>query len=639
MAIQEPAADTFPKLLLVHAQQRAQKPAIREKSRGIWRSLTWQQLSNDTAALAFALSARGLKRGGYAALLGDNRPRLYTAMCAIHSLGAVAVPLFQDASAEELVAPIKSAKVTHVFVENQEQADKILKILPQCPSISCIVYDKDRGMRHYKQPQLVSFASLTEEGAKAGNKDWLTKEVALGSSQDAAFLFQTSGATGPAKNALFTHEALIDRARVVAAAENLSDSDVAMAYLSPGWIGQTAFSYVQPMVVGYCVCCPESSDTMLADMREMGPTYFLATPRVLDALLSQMSMRAEDTSAINKALYRICIRSAQRINSGKGSVVDRIVSLLGSVLIYGPMRDILGMSKIRVAFAAGDAIGPELMAYFRALGVNLKQLYGSTETGFFVSMQRDGEVRPGTVGAALDGVEMKFGADREILVRSAGLFKEYQGDAAATKQALDADGWFHTGDAGYVGEDGDLRIIDRVKNIGALKNGSPFAPRVIENKLKFSSFIKEAIVFGNARDKVCALVDIDASAASRWADLQSITYTGYADLASRDEVYGLISREISKVNADLATDPALAGNQIHRFAIVRKELNANDGLLTRTGKLRRNAIAEKYKALIDGMYEGRGEARIADSSADATNSNITIGDATVSASAPSRKAA
>lgn len=642
MAIQEAVADTFPKLLLLHAQQRAQKPAIREKSRGIWRTLTWQQLSNDAAAIAFALSARGLKRGGYAALLGDNRPRLYTAMSAIHSLGAVAVPLFQDASAEELVAPIQSAKVTHVFAENQEQVDKILKILPQCPSISCIVYDKDRGMRHYRQPQLVSFSALVEEGAKTGNKDWLAKEVALGNGKDAAFLFQTSGTTGPAKNVLLTHDALIDRARIVASAENLSDSDVALAYLSPGWIGQNAFSYVQPMVVGYTVCCPESSDTMLTDMREIGPTYFLATPRVLDTLLTQVSLRAEDAGGINLALYRLCTRAAQRVASGNdASLADRIVSMLGGALIYGPMRDVLGMSKIRVAYAAGDAVGPQLQTYFRALGVNLKQLYGSTETGFIVALQRNGNVKPGAVGTAVDGVELKLTPEREILVRSPGLFKEYFGDQAATKSAVNADGWFHTGDAGYVGQDGELHIIDRMKNIGTLKNGSPFAPRAIENKLKFSSFIKEAIVFGNARDKVCALVDIDVSAVSRWADLQSITYTGYADLASREEVYDLISREISRVNAELASDPALAGCQVHRFAIIRKELNANDGLLTRTGKLRRHAIAEKYKALIDGMYEGSGEVHVADDSAhaDAAISNIKISDATVSATAQSRKAA
>ncbi len=643
MVKENSGADTFPKLLLQHAKERPDRPAVREKSRGIWRTLTWRQLGDEVAAIAAALSARGLKRGGYAALVGDNRPRFYAAMSAIQALGAVAVPLYQDASAEEMISPIKGAEVTHVFAENQEQVDKILKILPQCPSVRCIIYDKDRGMRHYKQAQLVSYAALLEEGkAQAAGGDWFAKEVAQGNGNDLAFLFLTSGSSGPAKSVLLTHAALIDRARVAASAEQLSDRDVAMAYLSPGWIGQNLFSYVQPMLVGYCVCCPESSDTMLADMREMGPTYFLATPRVLDTLFTQVSLRAEDAGRLNRALYRLCMNSAQRVASGKGvSVGDRIVSMLGGFLIYGPMRDVLGMSKIRVAYAAGDAVGPELLTYFRALGVNLKQLYGSTETGFFVAMHRNGEVKAGTVGAAADGVELKFTPERELLLRSPGLFKEYYGDKVATSQAVDAEGWFYTGDAGYIGDDGHLHIIDSVKNIGALKDGSLFAPRIIENKLKFCPYIKEAVVFGSGSDKVCALIDIDVAAVSRWADLQSITYTGYADLASGKEVYGLISKAISGINAELASDPALAGCQIHRFAIVRKELNANDGLLTRTGKLRRGAIAERYKALIDGMFSGRSEVRLDDGGAHSgeISPNIEIGEAKLSSSIKSRKAA
>lgn len=564
-------------------------------------------------------------------------------MAAIQSLGAVAVPLYQDASAEELVAPIQDAKVTHVFAENQEQVDKILKILPKCPSITCIVYDKDRGMRHYAQPQLVSYTALAEEGKpRAADREWFAREIAQGDARDTAFLFLTSGTTGPAKSVLLSHGALIDRARVAADTEQLKDTDVAMAYLSPGWIGQNLFSYVQPMVVGYSVCCPESSDTMLTDMREIGPTYFLATPRVLDALLTQMSLRAEDAGGVNLALYRMCVGAAQRVASGRGaSLADRIVSQLGGVLIYGPMRDVLGMSKIRVAYVAGDAVGPELLTYFRALGVNLKQLYGSTETGFIVALQRNGNVKLGAVGTAVDGVELKFTPERELLVRSPGLFKEYYGDQAATKSAVSADGWFRTGDAGYVGKDGELHIIDRVKNIGALKDGSLFAPRVIENKLKFSQYIREAVVFGSGRDKVCALIDMDFAAVSRWADLQSITYTGYADLASREEVYDLISRAISGVNAELASDPELSGSQVHRFAIVRKEFHANDGLLTRTGKLRRSLIEERYKPLIDGMYAGQMSVRVDGDAGfgETASSEIKIGDAKLSAASKTRKVA
>lgn len=612
MAIDEVERDTFPKLLVQHAQVRGGRPAIREKSRGIWRTMSWRDLSEEAAALAGALSARGLQRGAHVALVGDNRPRLYAAMCAVQWLGAVAVPLYQDAMAEEMVFLMQQAEVTHVFAENQEQVDKLLEILPRCPTVGCIVYDEDRGMRHYKQPQLVSYAALLQQGQElaASKREFLQAELARGKAQDVAFLFFTSGTTGPAKGVVLTHASLIDRARVAAAAEGLSDSDVAMAYLPPGWIGQNLFSYVQPMVVGYCICCPESSETMLADMREMAPTYFLAPPRVLEALLTQVSMRIEDAGGFNRALYRRCMALAHRVGarilSGEPvSLADRLRYAASDLLIYGPLRDVLGLSKVRVAYTAGDAIGPDLMMFFRALGINLKQLYGSTETGFFVAMQRDGQVKPDTVGPAAQGVELSFTPQREILVRSPGLFKEYHRDPETTARAKNPEGWFHTGDAGYLGDDGHLRIIDRLANVGALNDGTLHAPKLLENKLKFSAYIREAVAFGDGRDKVCVFVDIDGATVGRWADKQNIAYTGHADLASRDEVYALIAGCIAEVNAALASEPALAKSQIHRFVILHKELDADDGVLTRTGKLRRGAIAERYRLLIDGLYEGR----------------------------------
>lgn len=645
MAI-EAGQDTFPKLLLHHSGQRGERPAIREKSRGIWRTMTWRDLADEAAALAAALSARGLQRGAHVALVGDNRPRLYAAMCAAQWLGAIAVPLYQDASAEEMVSPIQNAEITHIFAENQEQVDKLLEILPRCPTIRCIVYDKDRGMRHYTQPQLVSYAALLQQGRElvASKHDFLQAEAARGTGQDAAFLFFTSGTTGPAKGVVLTHASLIDRARMVAATEGLTDTDVAMAYLPPGWIGQNLFSYIQPMVVGYCVCCPESSDTMLADMREVGPTCFLATPRVLEALLTQVSIRVEDTGGFNQALYRHGIAVAQRVSARKlaGETVsmgDRLSAMACGLLIYAPLRDMLGMGRVRVAYTAGDAIAPDLLMFFRALGINLKQLYGSTETGFFVAMPRDGQVKPDTVGPAAEGVELMFTPQREILVRSPGLFKEYHRDPETTVQARNAEGWFHTGDAGYLDDDGHLRIIDRMTNVGALNDGTPVAPKLLENKLKLLTYIKESVAFGDGRDMVCVLVDIDATAVSRWADKQAISYTGHADLASREEVYELIAGCIAKVNAQL--ESTLAKSQIHRFAILQTELNADDGALTRTGKLRRDVIAERYRPLVDAMYEGRTDVPVKSEGghADIASSDIKIRDAKVFASGPARRAA
>ena len=639
MAIEKAEADTFPKLLLHHSRQRGERPALREKKRGIWRTVTWRELADEAAALAAALSARGVQRGAHVAFVGDNRPRLYTAMCAAHWLGAVAVPFYQDATADEMVSPVQSAEISHIFAENQEQVDKLLEILPRCPAVRSIVYDKDRGMRHYNRPELVSYDALLQQGRElaAAKSGFLQDEAARGSRQDAAFLFFTSGTTGPAKGVVLTHGALIDRAQVAAATESLKDTDVAMAYLPPGWIGQNLFSYIQPMVVGYCVCCPESSETMLADMREMGPTYFLATPRVLEALLTQVSMRMEDTGGFNQRLYRAGMAVAHRIEAGKTvSLSERLIAAACNFLIYGPLRDVLGMSNVRVAFTAGDAAAPALVTFFRALGINLKQLYGSTETGFFVAMQRDGQVKPDTVGPVADGVELKFTEQREILVRSPGLFKEYHRDPQKTAQARNADGWFHTGDAGYLGDDGHLRIIDRMKYIGALKDGSPFAPKLLENKLKFIPYIKEAVAFGDGRDKVCALIDIDMAAVGRWADKRSISYTGHADLASQDEVYGLIADCIVNVNTDLAQEPALAKSQIHRFVILHGELSADDGVLTRTGKLRRGVIAERHRALVDAMYDGSTQVSV---DVEGGHADIKIRDAKVVTSGQIRSAA
>jgi len=624
MAVEDAGLDTFPKLLLHHAKQRGGRPAIREKSRGIWRTMTWGDLAGEVTALAGALSARGLQRGMHVALVGDNRPRLYAAMCAAQWLGAVAVPLYQDAGAEEMAVPIQRSSATHVFAENQEQVDKLLEILPKCPSVRCIVYDEDRGMRHYKHPQLASYADLVEEGRSlaTSKREHLLAEALRGGGPDPASLFFTSGTTGPAKGVVLTHASLIDRARVSVAAESLNDRDIVMAYLPPGWVGQNLFGYAQSLVAGYCFCCPESSETMLSDMREMGPTYFLAPPRVLEALLTQVTLRVEDAGGISQALYRRAMALARRVGARilSGEPVglgDRLGYWIYNLLIYGPLRDVLGMSRVRAAYAAGDAIEPELLLFFRSIGVNLKQLYGSTETGVFVAMQRDGEVRPDTVGPAAPGVELKISAQREILVRSAGLFKEYHHDRAATVQAHNAEGWFRTGDAGSLDQDGHLRVIDRMTNLGTLSDGSPYSPRLLENKLKFLPYIKEAVAFGDGRDRVCVLVDIDFAVVSKWADRRSISYTGHADLASLPEIYELIAEGVGEVNAGLAQDAGLAKTQIHRFLILHKELDADDGLLTRTGTLRRGVIAERFRPLVDAMYEGRASVHFGfDASAD-----------------------
>jgi long-chain acyl-CoA synthetase len=612
MSIDIGTLDTFPKLLMHHARVRGALPAIREKDLGIWQTWTWHEFAEEVRALACALADQGLKRGDHMALVGDNRPRVYAAMCAAQCLGAIPVPLYQDAAAAEMAFPIQNAQIEHALAEDQEQVDKLLEILPRCPTLKHICYDEPRGLRYYTQPELASYDALLEAGRAALKRDpaFLESEIAKGRGADTAAMFFTSGTTGTPKGVVLTHHALIDRAKAAAELEGLDDRDVVLAYLPPAWIGQNIFSYAQPFVTGYCICCPESAETVMTDMREIGPTYYFAPPRVLEALLTQVSIRMEDAGAVKRWLYRNFMDVARRVGGAlldgePVGALDRLVYWMGDVLVYGPLRNVLGMSRVRVAYTAGEAIGPDLFKFYRSIGINLKQLYGSTETSVFVCVQPNGQVKSDTVGPAVPGVELKFTPERELLIRSPGLFKEYYKNPQATLEAKDREGWFHTGDAGYFDPDGHVKIIDRVKDVGKLADGTLFAPKYLENKLKFFPTIQEAVTFGHGRDRVCAFINIDAEAVGNWAEKRHMPYSGYVDLASRDEVYTLVRECIEQVNADLAREPEVANSQIHRFLILHKILDADDEELTRTRKVRRGFVAEKYATLVEALYGGK----------------------------------
>ena len=609
--------DTFPKLLMHHAQVRGERPAIREKDLGIWQTWTWKQFADEARYLACGLAEQGLKRGDHMALVGANRPRIYAAVAAAQCLGAIPVPLYQDAAAAEMAFPIQNAEIEHALAEDQEQVDKLLEILPQCPTLRHICYDDPRGLRHYAQRELMSYDKLIQLGREAYRRDpaFIESEIAKGSGADTAALFFTSGTTGVPKGVVLTHHNLIERSRAVADWEGITDRDVVLAFMPPAWIGQNIFSYAQPLVAGYCICCPESAETVTTDMREIGPTYYFAPPRVFEALLTQVSVRMDDASALKRAIYHYFMEVAQRVGErimeGKPvHLAERALYWAGDLLVYGPLRNVLGMSRIRIAYTGGEAIGPDLFVFYRSIGVNLKQLYGSTETSVFVCIQPNDKVKPDTVGPAVPGVELKFTPERELLIRSPGLFKEYYKNPQATMEAKDAEGWFHTGDAGYIDADGHLKIIDRAKDVGALVDGTLFAPKYLENKLKFFPYIKEAVCFGDGRDKVCAFINIDMEAVGNWAEKRNMPYSGYVDLALRDEVYAMLRECVEKVNADLAREPEIANSQIHRFLVLHKELDADDEELTRTRKVRRRFIAEKYATLVDALYGGKGSVHI-----------------------------
>ena len=604
--------DTFPKLLLHHARVRGTRPAIREKDLGIWQTWTWQEFADEVRLLACGFAEEGLVRGQHVALVSDNRPRLYAAMCAVQCLGGIPVPLYQDAVAGEMAFPIQNAEIRLAFAEDQEQVDKLLEILPQCPTLRRIFFDDPRGLRHYAQRELCSYDKLLATGRDAHQRDpaRFQAHVDQGSGSDAAAMFFTSGTTGTAKGVVHTHASLIGPSRTASELDQLGEEDVILAYLPPAWIGQNIFSCAQAFVTGYCICCPEAPETVMTDMREVGPTYYFAPPRVLESLLTQVSIRMDDASWIKRRLYHHFMAVAQRVGAAllEGQPVgwlDRLRYGLGDILIYGPLRNALGMSRVRVGYTAGEAIGPDLFRFYRSIGINLKQLYGSTETAVFVCVQPNGQVRADTVGPAVPGVELKFSPERELLIRSPGLFSEYYKNPQATREAKDAEGWFHTGDAGFFGAEGHVKIIDRVKDVGQLSDGSLFAPKYLENKLKFFPSIREAVCFGHARGEVCAFINIDPEAIGNWAEKRSMPYTGYTDLATREEVYELLRACVEQVNADLAAEAEIANSQIHRFLILHKELDADDGELTRTRKVRRGFIGEKYADLVEALYDGR----------------------------------
>lgn len=612
---------TFPQLLLKHAAERPEAPALREKEYGIWQTHNWADLARLVEQVAAGLHQAGLQRHEHMVVVGANRPRLYATMLAAQSLGAIPVPLYQDAVAAECVFPLNNAEVRFCLVEDQEQVDKMLEVREQCPQISHIFYDDPRGLRKYDEQGLASLDSLIEAGKAfaAKNPGWFKAEVAKAQPGDVAAMFFTSGTTGNPKGVVHTHSTLLDRASAGAEFDKLTSSEEVLAYLPPAWIGQNIFSYAQWLACGYVVNCPESASTVTIDLKEVGPTYYFAPPRIFEGLLTSVMIRMEDAGAIKRKMFEACMRVAKRVGpalmDGEAvSAIDKVKYALGNLLVYGPLRNNLGFSRVRVAYTAGEAIGPDLFTFYRSIGINLKQLYGSTETAVFVCLQPDNQARADTVGVPIRGVEIKVADNGEILVKSAGLLKEYYKNPAATAEVLTADGWYHTSDAGFLDAHGHLKIIDRVKDVGRIvggaNDGAMFAPKYVENKLKFFPHIKEVVALGDKREKVCVMVNIDFDAVGNWAERRNLPYAGYTDLAQKPEVYELIRECIEKVNADLSTDTMLAGSQVSRFLVLHKELDADDGELTRTNKVRRGFIADKYGVLVDALYAGRSEQYI-----------------------------
>jgi long-chain acyl-CoA synthetase len=619
-------ADTFPKLLIENAATRGSRISVRHKDLGIWQAWTWAQVLDEVRAFSVGLEELGLKRGDKFAVIGSNRPRLYWAMAAGQALGAVPVPIYADSVADEMAYVLEHAEVTIAIVENQEQVDKVLSIADRVSTLRHMVYDEPRGLRDYERTKLSWIDDVQKVGREKLGADpsrlarW-EASVAEGKGSDLAVILYTSGTTGRPKGVMLTYDNAIISARNGNVFDGLDENEETIAYLPLAWVGDHLFSYAQHYVAGYCVNCPEAGETVVEDRREIGTTYAFAPPRVYENLLTLTMVRMEDAGRAKRAMFHYFIEHARKwgekiLNKEPVPLTARLIYRLGDMMVYGPLKNRFGLTNIRVGYTAGEAIGPEIFRFYRALGINLKQLYGQTEASVYITAQPDGEIYADTVGKPNIDVDVKIADNGEVLFKSPGVFQGYYKDPEKTAEAKTPDGWVRTGDAGFFDpKTGHLKIIDRAKDVGRLKDGTLFAPKYIENKLKFYPNIKEAVAIGDGRDDVTVMLNIDLVAVGSWAERNNVVYGSYQELANDQRVYDLLARHIDEVNKSLVDEQVMARAQIKRFLVLPKELDADDGELTRTMKIRRGLIAERYGALVKALYDG---SKLADISTEMT---------------------
>jgi len=606
---------SVPALLKRNATQFAEKAAYREKEFGIWQSWSWSEAETEIENLALGFINMGVNPGDYVAIIGRNRPYLYWSMVAAQMAGAVPVPLYQDAVAEEMAYVLGHCGARFVIASDQEQVDKVIEIQDQLHQFEHMIYLDPRGMRKYDHTRLHDYRHVQEQGHAARDelRPEMERRVAALNYDSTCVMLYTSGTTGKPKGVVLSNRNIIEAAKSSSEFDGLRAGDEVLAYLPMAWVGDFIFSIGQAYWTGFCVNCPESPETLTTDLREIGPSYYFAPPRVFEGLLTQVMIRMEDASRIKRGMFNYFMAHAKRVGpdilDGKPvGFMDRVTYGLGNLMVYGPLKDSLGFGKVRVGYTAGEAIGPEIFDFYRSLGINLKQLYGQTEASVFITVQPDGEVRADTVGVPAPGVELRIAENGEVFYRSPGAFVEYYKNPESTADTKDPEGWVATGDAGFIEEkSGHLRIIDRAKDVGQMADGRMFAPKYVENKLKFFPNVLEVVLFGADRDFCVAFVNIDLTAVGNWAERNNIAYASYQELAGHPQVLDTIQAHVEEVNASVAQDEMLSGCQVHRFLVLHKELDADDGEMTRTRKVRRRIVEEKFNDLIDALYSGKSE--------------------------------
>ena len=612
--------DTFPKWLEHNAKGRPSRPAMRHKDLGIGREWSWAEVHRTVRCYALGLMTHGLQRGDKIAIIGTNRPKLYWSIMAAQMLGAVPVPVYADAVADEMAYVLDHAEVRFACVEDQEQVDKILSVAERLAAIQMVFYDEPRGLRDYDHSRLQPIDELIAQGDAIMLADpdavrRLDQAIADGKGADVSVMLYTSGTTGRSKGVMLSAEGCVNAAKDTVAFDNLTENDQVIAYLPLAWVGDHYLNYAQALVAGFTINCPESPDTAVEDRREVGTTFAFAPPRVYEGMLTRIMIRMEDAGALKRGMFHyymgVAKKWGEKILDGKPvPFLARLNYALGEALVYGPLKNVLGMTSVRIAYTAGEAMGPELFSFYRSIGLNLKQLYGQTEAFLYVTSQTDHAVRADCVGPATPNVEIRIADDGEVLYKSPGQFIGYFKEPEKTAETMTPDGFVKTGDAGFFEKDGQLRIIDRAKDVGKLKSGALFAPKYIENKLKFFPNIREVVAFGQGEEHVTVFINIDLTAVGNWAERNNVSYGSYQELAGMQPVYDMIAGHVAEVNRQLAEEPMMARAQVHRFLILPKELDADDGELTRTQKVRRGFIADRYAPLVKALYDGSPAADI-----------------------------
>jgi len=643
--LDSPRTDTLPKLLQRNAEENPHAPGIREKTRGVWRTYDWAAYRDTVRDFALGLAAMGFKRGDKLSVVGDNRPQLYIAQLSSQVLGGMSVPVYQDSIASELVYVLNHAETAVIVAEDQEQVDKALSLKAQLPNLRWIVFDDPRGLWAYDDPMLRSFEDVLKEGSAHGkaNPEFYAAELAKGRPDDIAMIAYTSGTTGAPKGVMLSHRNMIAAAEAFIEVNDTKPGDNWLSYLPMAWVGDAAFSLGMALVGKLVANCPESPESVQRDLRELGPNAMLAPPRIWENMLTTMQVKGDDATPTKRRVFEYFRSLAERCElkrtDGKPlSLAEKLGLMVGDFFVYGPVRDQLGLGNARWCYTGGAPLGPDTYRFFRSFGINLKQVYGATEASALIACQSNVEANPNTVGRPIPRIEVKIDDRGEVMLKGPNVFVGYFKQDDATRETLTGDGWLRTGDAGFFDKQGQLVIIDRAKDVGKLIDGSAFAPQFIENKLKFSPFIREAVAFGHGQPMVVAMIAIDMQTVGTWAEKRGLAYTSFMDLSRKPEIAGLIAEEIAKANASL---PDV--QQVKRFLLLNKELEADDAEMTRTRKVRRKFVAEKYAAVIDAFYSGRNQVQVTmeitfeDGRKSSITSDIAIHDMTPAE--PARRAA